>query len=60
MGAVGMGLTVSATAILFNALILLIPDREKPVAPKESLEDSQKRMEQYLREMRKNRGKMDT
>jgi hypothetical protein len=57
---VGMGLTVSATAILFNALILLIPDRGKPVAPKESLEDSQKRMEQYLREMRKNRGKMDT
>jgi hypothetical protein len=51
MGAVGIGLTVNAMAILFSLLIFLIPDRGKPVAPKESFEDSQKRMEQYLRAM---------
>jgi hypothetical protein len=60
MGAVGIGLTVNAMAILFSALIFLIPDRGKRATPKESFEDSQKRMEQYLREMRKNRGEIDT
>jgi hypothetical protein len=60
MGAVGIGLTVNAMAILFSLLIFLIPDRGKLVAPKESFEDSQKRMEQYLRAMRKNRDEIDT
>ena len=59
MGAVGMGLFVGGMALLFSVLILLIPGRRNRSGPSESFEDSQKRIEKYLREMR-NRGKNDS
>lgn len=55
-----MGLAISAMALLFSALIFFIPDRGTRVAPKESFEDSQKRMREHLREMRSNRGEVDS
>jgi hypothetical protein len=56
MGAVGMGLFVGCMALLFSCLILLIPGPRNRSSSGESFEDSQKRIEKYLREMR-NRGK---
>jgi hypothetical protein len=60
MGTVGMALVVGGMAFLFSGLIFLIPVRGSRPAPKESFEDSQKRIEQYLREMRRNREEIDS
>ena len=60
MGTLGMALVVGAMAFLFGGLIFLIPVRGRHHPPRESFEDSQKRIEQYLREMRKNRSKIDS
>jgi hypothetical protein len=59
MGTVGMALVVGGMAFFFSGLIFLIPIRGGRPAPKESFEDSQDRIEQYLREMRRNRGEID-
>jgi hypothetical protein len=42
-----------------SGLIFLIPFRGARPVPQESFEDSQERIEQHLREMRRNRGEID-
>jgi hypothetical protein len=59
MGTLGMALVVGGMAFLFSGLIFLIPVPGSPSAPNESFEDSQERIEQYLRELRRNRGEID-
>jgi len=59
MGTVGMALVVGGMALLFSGLVFLIRDRETRDPPQESFQDSQERIERYLREMRKNRGEID-
>jgi hypothetical protein len=59
MGTVGLALVVGGMALLFSGLVFLIPDRGMRHRPQEPFEDSQKRIEQYLREMRKNRGEIE-
>jgi len=59
MGTVGVALVVRGVALLFSGLVFLIPVRGRRPPPQESFEDSQERIEQYLREMRKNRGEID-
>ena len=46
-------------AFLFSGLIFLIPVRGERQPPQEPFEDSQERIEQYLREMRGNRAGID-
>jgi hypothetical protein len=54
MGTVGvMALVVGGMALLLSGLIFLIPVRGGRPAPLESFEDSQKRIEQYLQDMRR-------
>jgi hypothetical protein len=60
MGTVGMALVGGGMALLFSGLIFLIPVRRGPPASGESFEDSQARIEQYLRELRRNRPKIDS
>jgi hypothetical protein len=55
MGIVGV-LMVDGMALLFSVLLFFVPVRGRRHPPQESFEDSQERIEQYLREMRKNRG----
>jgi hypothetical protein len=55
-----MSLVGGGMAFLFSGLIFLIPVRGSRPAPKESFEDSQDRIEQYLREMRRNRSEIDS
>jgi hypothetical protein len=59
MGTVGIALVVGGMALLFSGLIFLIPVSSSR-HPQESFEDSQERIEQYLRAMRKNRGEIDS
>jgi hypothetical protein len=59
MDTVGMALVVGGMAFLFSGLIFLIPVGGSRPAPGESLEDSQERIEQYLREMDRDRGEID-
>jgi hypothetical protein len=59
MGTVGMALVVGGMSLLFSGLVFLIPVRGKRDPPQESFQDSQERVERYLREMRKNRGEID-
>ena len=58
MGIVGV-LMVDGMALLFSVLLFFVPVRGRRHPPQESFEDSQERIEQYLREMRKNRGEID-
>jgi hypothetical protein len=60
MGTVGLALVVGGMAILFSGLVFLIPVRGGRRPPQESFEDSQKRIEQYLREIRKDRDRDET
>jgi hypothetical protein len=60
MGTAGMALVLGGMALLFSGLIFLIPVRGRRPAPLESFEDSQERIEQHLREMRRNRGEIDS
>jgi hypothetical protein len=55
MGTVGIALVVGGMALLFSGLVVLLPFPGKRPPPRESFEDSQRRIEQYLREMRRNR-----
>jgi hypothetical protein len=57
---VGMALVVGGMALLFSGLVFFLPDPGRGSAPTESFEDSQRRIEEYLREMRKNRGSIDS
>ena len=59
MGAVGLALVVGGMALLFSGLVFLIPVPGSRSEPQESFEDSQQRIEQYLREMRKSRSEID-
>jgi hypothetical protein len=60
MGTGGLALVVGGMALLFSGLVFLIPVRGRRPPPQESFEDSQRRTEQYLREMRRNRGEIDS
>ena len=60
MGTVGMALVVGGMALLFSGLIFLLPVRGVRPVTRESFEDSQERIEQYLREMRRSRGEIDS
>jgi len=55
MGTVGLALVVGGMAILFSGLVFFIPVSRGRRPQRESFEDSQKRIEQYLREIRKAR-----
>lgn len=55
-----MALVVGGTAFLFSGLIFLILVGGSRPAPGESLEDSQEPIEQYLREMDRDRGEIDS
>jgi hypothetical protein len=55
MGTVGIALVVGGMALLFSWLIYLLPFAGKRSKPRESFEDSQQRIRQYLAEMRRNR-----
>jgi len=55
MGTVGIALVVGGMALLFSGLIFLLPFPGKRSPPRESFEDSQQRIEHYLREIRRNR-----
>jgi hypothetical protein len=59
MGTVGVALVVGGMAFLFSGLVFLVPVRGRRHRPQESFEDSQKRIEQHLREMRENRLQID-
>jgi hypothetical protein len=59
MGTVGVALVVGGMALLFSGLVFLVPVRGRRHPPQESFEDSQKRIEQHLREMRENRLQID-
>lgn len=52
MGALVLALSVGGMALLFSALLYLIPVRGGRPAPKESFEESQERIRRYLRELR--------
>jgi hypothetical protein len=56
MGTLGLALLVGGMALLFSGLVFLLGRRHQP---QESFEDSQERIEQYLREIRKNRDEID-
>ena len=59
MDTVGVALIVAGMAFLFSGLIFLIRVRASRPAPQESLEDSQEQIEQYLREICRERGEID-
>jgi hypothetical protein len=59
MGTLGIALVVGGLALLFSGLIFLIPVRGRRAVPRESFEDSQRRIEQYFHEMRRTRGEID-
>jgi hypothetical protein len=52
MGTLGMALAVGGMALLLSALIFFIPIRGRRPPSQESFEDSQKRIREYLREIR--------
>jgi hypothetical protein len=56
MGTVGMALVVGGMALLFSGLIFLIPVRGSRQRRNDSFED----IEKCLREMRGNRGEIDS
>jgi hypothetical protein len=60
MGTVGLALVVGGMALLFSGLVFLVPVRGRRPPPQESFEISQERIEQYLREMRRTRGEIDS
>ena len=60
MDTVGMALVVGGMAFLFSGLIFLIPIRGSSSPPDEPFEDSQERIEQYLREIHRHRRKIDS
>lgn len=59
MGSVALALIVGGMALIFSGLIFCLPFRGRRQAPRESFEDSQERIDQHLREIRRSRGEMD-
>jgi hypothetical protein len=59
MGTVVLALAVGGMALLFSALLYLIPIRGSRPAPDESFEESQQRIRRYLREIRREHGESD-
>jgi len=55
MGTVGIALVVGGMALLLSGLIFLMPFSGKRPPPRESFEESQQRIKQYLAEMRRDR-----
>jgi hypothetical protein len=55
MDTVGVALVVGGMAFLLSGLVFLIPVRGTR-SQQESFEESQEQTEEYLREMRRNRG----
>ena len=59
MGAVVLALSIGGMALLFSALLFLIPIRGSRSAPDESFEESLDRIRRYLREIRRDHGEID-
>jgi hypothetical protein len=59
MDTVGVALIVGGMTLLFSGLIFLMPVGASRAAPQDSLEDNQEQIEQYLREMSRERGDID-
>jgi hypothetical protein len=55
MGTVGLALIVGGMALLFSGLIFLMPFPGKRAPPQESFEESQLRIEKYLRQLGRKR-----
>jgi hypothetical protein len=53
MGALVSALSVGGMALLFSALLYLIPLHGSRPSPDETFEESQKRIRRYLRELRR-------
>jgi hypothetical protein len=53
MDTLGLALLVGGMAFLFSGLVFLLPTERKLSSRKESFEDSQRRTEYYLSQMRK-------
>ena len=58
MNSLGIALIVGGMAFLCSGLIFLIPVEGKFDSSQDSFEESQERIEYYLRQMRKERGEM--
>jgi hypothetical protein len=58
MDSFGIALIVGGMAFLCAGLIFLIPVERKLTSSNGSFEESQERIEYYLREMRKERGEL--
>jgi hypothetical protein len=56
MRVLGVSLIVLGAAFLFSGLVFLLPVGNKRTAPRKSFEQSQKRTEYYLQQMRNERG----
>jgi hypothetical protein len=56
MDTLGLALLVGGMAFLFSGLVFLLPTERKLSSRTESFEDSQRRTEYYLSEMRKQGG----
>jgi hypothetical protein len=56
MDTLGLALLVGGMAFLFSGLVFLLPTERKLSSRTESFEDSQRRTEYYLSEMRKQSG----
>jgi Na+-transporting methylmalonyl-CoA/oxaloacetate decarboxylase gamma subunit len=56
MDTLGLALLVGGMAFLFSGLVFLLPTERKLSSRMESFEDSQRRTEYYLSQMRKQSG----
>jgi hypothetical protein len=56
MDPLGLALLVGGMAFLFSGLVFLLPTERKLSSRMESFEDSQRRTEYYLSQMRKRSG----
>jgi Na+-transporting methylmalonyl-CoA/oxaloacetate decarboxylase gamma subunit len=56
MDTLGLALLVGGMAFLFSGLVFLLPTERKLSSRMESFEDSQRRTEYYLSQMRKRSG----
>jgi hypothetical protein len=59
MGAVVLALAIGGMALLFSALLYLIPIRGSRPTTSESFEESQERIRRYLREIRRDQGERE-
>ena len=59
MGAVVLALAIGGMALLFSALLFVVPIRGSRPVPDESFEESQDRIRHYLCEIRRERGDVD-